>query len=122
MELFHNNGLDSIYKDAGIGILTGLPGDLGRFKVPTLRNIALTAPYMHDGRFNSLEEVVEHYSEHVQHSTSLSAFLQNESNIKGALPVKLRPDEKKDLIAFLNTLTDSTFVNNPKFSNPFFKP
>lgn len=122
MELFHNNGLDSIYKDSGIGAITGLQGDQGRFKVPTLRNIALTAPYMHDGRFATLKEVIGHYSEHIQNSGSLSAFLRNASNVKGALPVKLGPEEKKDLIAFLNTLTDSTFVRNPKFSNPFLKP
>lgn len=121
LELFHNNGLDSIYKDSGIGIITGLQIDHGRFKVPTLRNIALTAPYMHDGRFATLDEVVEHYSEHIKNSNSLSAFLQNESNVKGSLSVELRPEEKKDLIAFLNTLTDSTFVSNPDFSNPFLK-
>jgi len=121
LELFHNNGLDSIYKDSGIGMITGFPGDHGRFKVPTLRNIALTAPYMHDGRFATLDEVVEHYSEHVKNSNSLSAFLQGESNVKGSLSVKLRTEEKKDLIAFLNTLTDSTFVKNPEFSNPFLK-
>ncbi|UKT64256.1 cytochrome-c peroxidase [Pedobacter mucosus] len=122
MELFHNNGLDSTFKDAGIGAITGLQSDQGRFKIPTLRNIALSAPYMHDGRFATLEEVVEHYSEHIQNSNSLSAFLQNESNVKGSLSVKLKPDEKKDLIAFLNTLTDYTFVANPNFSNPFLKP
>jgi len=122
LELFHNNGLDRIYTDRGIEIITGIKTDHGRFKVPTLRNIALTAPYMHDGRFTTLEEVVEHYSEHIKSSDALSAFLQNESNIKGAVALKLNFDEKKDLIAFLNTLTDSTFVTNPKFSNPFLKP
>lgn len=122
LELFHNNGLDKIYRDAGIGAFSGLDTDQGRFKVPTLRNIALTAPYMHDGRFATLEEVVAHYSEHVQQSMGLSAFLQNASNEKGAISVKLNSQEKKDLIAFLNTLTDSTFVANPQFSNPFIKP
>jgi cytochrome c peroxidase len=122
LELFHNNGLDSIYADRGIETITGITTDHGRFKVPTLRNIALTAPYMHDGRFATLEEVIEHYSEHIKSSGALSAFLQNESNVKGAVSVKLNSDEKKDLLAFLNTLTDSTFVTNPKFSNPFLKP
>ncbi len=121
LELFHNNGLDKVYEDAGIGAFTGLEADQGRFKVPTLRNIALTAPYMHDGRFATLEEVVEHYSEHVQHSGALSAFLQNASNDQGKIAVNLKPQEKKDLIAFLNTLTDSTFVTNLQFSNPFIK-
>jgi cytochrome c peroxidase len=119
LELFHNNGLDSVYRDRGIEEITGQKTDHGRFKVPTLRNIALTAPYMHDGRLATLEEVIEHYSEHIKPSVALSAFLQNESNVKGALPVKLNQAEKKELLAFLNTLTDSTFVSNPKFSNPF---
>ncbi|WP_345211526.1 cytochrome-c peroxidase [Mucilaginibacter gynuensis] len=118
MELFHNNGLDSIYKDAGIEELTGLAADRGRFKVPTLRNIALTAPYMHDGRFKTLEEVIDHYSEHIKQSASLSAFLQGESNITSGTSLKLLPQEKKSLIAFLNMLTDTAFVTDPRFSNP----
>lgn len=122
LELLHNNGLDQVYADLGIGAITGLKSDEGRFKVPTLRNIALTAPYMHDGRFRTLAQVIEHYSEHLQESVSLSAFLQNESNVKGDLPLRLLPQEKKDLIAFLNSLTDSTFVSNPEFSNPFINP
>lgn len=118
MELFHNNGLDSIPKDAGIETLTGQSGDRGRFKVPTLRNIALTGPYMHDGRFKTLDEVVDHYSEHIQESASLSAFLRGESNIVGGRSLKLQPHEKKELIAFLNMLTDTGFVTNSNFSDP----
>jgi cytochrome c peroxidase len=118
MELFHNNGLDSIPKDAGIAALTGLAADRGRFKVPTLRNIALTAPYMHDGRFKTLDEVVDHYSDHVKESTSLSSFLRGESNEAGGKTLKLLPIEKKQIIAFLNMLTDSTFITNPAFANP----
>lgn len=118
MELFHNNGLDSLPKDQGIETLTRLPADRGRFKVPTLRNIALTAPYMHDGRFKTLEEVVDHYSEHIEQSPSLSSFLQGESNEAGGKSLKLLPAEKKQLIAFLNMLTDSTFITNPAFSDP----
>jgi len=118
MELFHNNGLDAVPKDAGIEALTGEPGDRGRFKVPTLRNIALTAPYMHDGRFRTLEEVIDHYSEHVAESASLSTFLRGESNEAGGKALKLLPHEKKEIIAFLNMLTDRDFVTNPAFSNP----
>jgi cytochrome c peroxidase len=118
LELFHNNGLDSIPKDAGIGAFTGLATDHGRFKVPTLRNIALTAPYMHDGRFKTLEEVVDHYSEHIRQSPALSAFLQGESNVPGGTSLKLYPQEKKELLAFLNMLTDSTFITDIRFSNP----
>ncbi|WP_221452750.1 cytochrome-c peroxidase [Mucilaginibacter sp. FT3.2] len=118
MELFHNNGLDSIPKDAGIETITGLVQDRGRFKVPTLRNIALTGPYMHDGRFKTLDEVVDHYSNHIRQSASLSSFLQGESNEPGGRSLKLLPAEKKELIAFLNMLTDSTFINNPQFADP----
>lgn len=119
LELFHNNGLDRVSTDPGMERISGQKTDQGRFKVPTLRNIALTVPYMHDGRFNTLEEVIEHYSEHIQQSESLSAFLQHESNVKEGTALKLVPKEKKALLAFLNTLTDSTFITDPKFSNPF---
>ncbi|MDN3581605.1 cytochrome-c peroxidase [Mucilaginibacter flavus] len=118
MELFHNNGLDSLPADQGIAAITGLAGDKGRFKVPTLRNIALTAPYMHDGRFKTLDEVIDHYSEHIKQSASLSSFLQHESNEPGGTSLKLLPKEKKQLLAFLNMLTDSAFINNPRFSDP----
>ena len=118
MELFHNNGLDSLPKDPGIEALTHLPADRGRFKVPTLRNIALTAPYMHDGRFKTLNEVVDHYSEHIEQSPALSSFLRGESNEAGGKSLKLLLAEKKQLIAFLNMLTDSTFITNPAFSDP----
>ncbi|OCX54803.1 cytochrome-c peroxidase [Mucilaginibacter sp. PPCGB 2223] len=118
LELFHNNGLDSIPKDNGIGALTGLPGDRGRFKVPTLRNIALTAPYMHDGRFKTLDEVLDHYSDHVVQSESLSTVFRGESNEVGGKTLKLSPQEKKEIIAFLNMLTDKDFITNPGFSDP----
>jgi len=118
MELFHNNGLDSISKDAGIETLTGLPSDRGRFKVPTLRNIALTAPYMHDGRFKTLAEVVDHYSDHVIESASLSSVFRGESNMPGGKELKLTSEEKKDLVAFLNMLTDQTFITDPRFADP----
>ncbi|MDN3549388.1 cytochrome-c peroxidase [Mucilaginibacter aquaedulcis] len=118
MELFHNNGLDSLPKDSGIASFTHLQTDQGRFKVPTLRNIALTAPYMHDGRFKTLAEVVDHYSDHILESASLSTFLRGESNEVGGKSLKLLPIEKKQIIAFLNMLTDSTFINNPEFADP----
>lgn len=118
MELFHNNGLDSLPKDIGIAELTGLPGDRGRFKVPTLRNIALTAPYMHDGRFKTLDEVLDHYNDHVKQSESLSPFLRGESNKVNGKTLALKSAEKKAVIAFLNMLTDSTFVTDPRFADP----
>lgn len=119
MELFHNNGLDSIPHDPGREKLTGLAADRGRFRVPTLRNIALTAPYMHDGRFATLSEVLDHYSDHIIGSASLSPVLRNTSNEVNGASLKLSRDEKKDIIAFLHLLTDSAFISNPQFSNPF---
>jgi cytochrome c peroxidase len=119
MELFHNNGLDSIPPDAGREKLSGLAADRGRFRVPTLRNIALTAPYMHDGRFHTLEEVLDHYSDHIISSASLSPVLRNTSNESGGTSLQLSAGEKKDIITFLQLLTDSGFINNPQFSNPF---
>ena len=118
MELFHNNGLDSIFKDVGREEITGLPNDRGRFRVVTLRNIALTAPYMHDGRFKSLEEVLDHYNEHIQPSKTLSLSLQNRPNDIEGKSLGLTANEKSDIISFLKMLTDSTFINDPRFSNP----
>jgi cytochrome c peroxidase len=90
--------------------------DRGRFRVVTLRNIALTAPYMHDGRFRTLEEVIDHYSEHVAASPALSPSLQDTS--RKPIRLHLSVEEKADLIAFLNTLTDSTFITDPRFADP----
>lgn len=110
-DLFHNNGLDSLPPDGGRQQITGQAYDKGRFRVATLRNIALTAPYMHDGRFPDLESVIDHYSDHIAHSETLSPFLQQ--------PLHLTQREKKDLLAFLNMLTDSTFITDPRFADPF---
>jgi len=117
-ELFHNNGLDSAATDPGREKFTNQSSDRGRFRVPTLRNIALTAPYMHDGRFSSLEEVLDHYNEHIQQSPTLSSFLVNVSNKSGGKKLLLTKSEKMDIISFLHMLTDSAFINNPEFSNP----
>jgi cytochrome c peroxidase len=108
---YRNNGLDSVatvddFEDPGYGAVTGKIFDQGKFKVPTLRNIALTAPYMHDGRFETLEEVLENYAK------GGHGVINEDSNI---LPFKLDAQQKADLIAFLNTLTDTSFVNNPAF-------
>jgi cytochrome c peroxidase len=118
MELFHNNGLDSVSKDIGREKLTGMPNDRGRFRVVTLRNIALTAPYMHDGRFKNLEDVLDHYNEHIQQSKTLSLSLQNRSNDLGGKSLGLTIKEKANIISFLEMLTDSTFISDPRFSNP----
>lgn len=118
-ELFHNNGLDLVPRDEGRKRITGQAYDRGRFRVVTLRNIALTAPYMHDGRFKTLEEVVDHYNEHLQQSPALSPFLQHNSNTRNGKDLELSKQEKTDLIAFLHLLTDSSFVTDQRFSDPF---
>jgi cytochrome c peroxidase len=119
IELFHNNGLDSIPGDKGRENLTNQPIDNGRFRVVTLRNIALTSPYMHDGRFRTLEEVIDHYNEHIRPGNSLSIFLKNNSNELNGKSLKLTEQEKKDITGFLHLLTDSAFITDNRFSNPF---
>lgn len=117
-ELFHNNGLDTAPQDPGRMEFTGQKGDLGRFRVPTLRNIAVTAPYMHDGRFGTLDEVLDHYSDHIRPSETLSSFLTDISNEAGGSQLSLSEGEKKAIVAFLQLLTDSTFLTNPNFADP----
>lgn len=121
---FHNNGLDPDERlKSGLQSVTGNAFDRGKFKAPTLRNIALTAPYMHDGRFSSLEEVLDHYNDHIQNSETLDVLILEASNEQlnpnDPLKLHLSEQEKKAIIAFLHTLTDQEFVTNPKFSNPF---
>jgi cytochrome c peroxidase len=111
--LMHNNGLDSEFTDLGLGGVTGVAEDMGKFKVPTLRNVALTAPYMHDGRFQTLEEVIEHYNSGGHPSATIDPFMKY---TQGGL--QLTPEKKQQLIAFLNMLTDMDFVNNPAFQDP----
>ena len=100
---FHNNGLDSSPKDPGRQKVTGKDSDMGKFATPTLRNIALTAPYMHDGRFKTLEEVIDHYSSGVQRSPTLDPNLAKHP-IEG---IGLTSADKKALVSFLKTLTDT---------------
>ena len=109
----HNNGLDSQFTDLGAGGISGLPEQMGLFKTPTLRNVALTAPYMHDGRFQTLEEVIDHYDSGGHPSATIDPFMKY---TQGGL--QLTREKKQQLIAFLNTLTDMDFVNNPAFQDP----
>ena len=104
-QAFANNGLDGAFADIGREKVTGLASDRGKFAVPSLRNIALTAPYMHDGRFRTLEEVVEHYSTGVVRSSTLDPNLAKHPD--GGVP--LSAADKQALVAFLNTLTDEQF-------------
>ena len=110
---FHNNGLDTSFNDLGLGAVTGDPNDNGKFKSPSLRNLVYTAPYMHDGRFSTLEEVINHYSEGLQNSSTIDPLMKKVN--QGG--VQLTPLEKADLKAFLITLTDDDFINNPSFQN-----
>jgi cytochrome c peroxidase len=112
-----NNGLDLVYEDKGIGALTGQATKNGVFKVPFLRNIELTGPYMHDGRFETLEEVIDHYSEGIKAHENLSPLLKE---VDGS-PKRMNftQEEKEALIAFLHTLTDESFTTDEKFADPF---
>ncbi len=105
-----NIGLDRKSKDEG--------KKDGEFRIPSLRNIALTAPYMHDGRFKTLEEVIDHYSKNIKFNENLDMKLRNGDT---ALKMNISDDEKVALVAFLKTLTDDTYINDPKFSDPFEK-
>jgi cytochrome c peroxidase len=105
---YQNNGLDTVFADGGRGKITKKITDYGKFRVPSLRNVALTYPYMHDGRFWNLEEVLDHYSFGVlSNSQNLSPILK-----KGIPHTQI---ERKQIIAFLNTLTDYKLLSDPKF-------
>lgn len=114
-EDYFNNGLQESpdfegFADKGLGALTGRPGDNGKFKAPSLRNIVFSAPYMHDGRFRTLEEVVDHYNSGGKASPTKNSLLY---------PLHLTESQKADLIAFLHTLTDSTVLTNEAYQSPF---
>jgi cytochrome c peroxidase len=114
----YNNGLDGSHNGINIGQfnVTNDSNDIGKFRVPTLRNIGLSAPYMHDNRFATLEEVVGYYNAGVQHSATLAPIMTKPG---GHLDLQLTPDEVADLVAFLHSLTDTSFTNNPELRSPF---
>lgn len=101
---FHNIGLETILSDLGRALVTGLSADEGKFKTPTLRNVAVTSPYMHNGQFTTLREVVEHYNAGGQPHPNASAMIR---------PLGLTETEVSDLVAFLESLTDSSFLAEP---------
>ncbi len=127
--VFHNTGLynlapKGLYPPGNPGLAehTGKRRDNGRFRAPTLRNIALTAPYMHDGSLATLPEVIEHYAAGGRTLASGPYAGIGRDNPRKSELVKgfrLTEDEKTDLVAFLNALTDETFVNDPRFADPF---
>jgi len=107
---FKNNGLD-INPDSGLAKTTKNPWDIGKFKTPSLRNLVFTAPYMHDGRYTTLEEVVDFYADNVKESSP---------NIDGTMlkTRELTSSERADLVAFLKAITDSSYTTNLAFSRP----
>lgn len=112
---YFNNGLqqpiDSLeFPDNGRGMVTGRKFDNGKFRAPPLRNIALTAPYMHDGRLQTLEEVIEHYNSGGHFANNLDPLIR---------PLELTEQQKSDLLAFLHTLTDTSILSKEEYSNPF---
>ena len=106
--LFHNNGLDNEpFTDLGRAKVTSNASDNGKFKTPTLRNVEMTAPYMHDGRFATLEEVVEHYDSGGKYSTTVDPLMK-----KLGVGLQLSNQEKMDLVSYLKTLTDNEFIGS----------
>lgn len=119
---FSNIGLDPYnkatdYTDSGKATITHHTKDIGWFKIPSLRNVAVTAPYMHDGRFNTLEEVLDFYSEGVHAAYNIDSRL----DFAHQGGTHLTDDEKRKIILFIKTMTDYSFLNNREFSNPFKK-
>jgi cytochrome c peroxidase len=117
---FSNNGLDTAvtttsYKDKGRGGITHIPADNGKFKIPSLRNIFFTAPYMHDGRFKTVEEVIDFYSEGVNTNINIDSKMGS-AHQKG---VHLSAEEKRKILLFLKTMSDYAFISDSTLSNPF---
>jgi cytochrome c peroxidase len=125
---YFNNGIDSVgalndFVDKGRGGITGNPWDNGKFRAVTLRNIALSAPYMHDGRFQTLEEVIDHYTSGGRPAPNKDPFVHPigfpQQSGSTVIYTGLTPYHKQALLKFLHALTDTTFVNNPDIQNPF---
>lgn len=119
---FANIGLEMNYSDKGMGVTD--PAQEGVFKIPSLRNVALTAPYMHDGRFATLRDVLHHYNSNVVDHPNLDTRLKENPWGSGVNPprkLNLTENDINDMIAFLNTLTDEKLVSDAKFSDPFAK-
>lgn len=126
---FHNTGLYNIdgkggYPAPNRGVLevSNQPGDMGRFKAPTLRNIAVTAPYMHDGSIATLSEVIDHYAaggRTIASGPNAGDGSKNPYKSEFVTGFLLTPQEKLDLLAFLESLTDSSFLNDPALSDPW---
>lgn len=114
-EQFHNNGLDVVFTDIGRAGVTNNPADMAKFKTPTLRNIMVTAPYMHDGRFSTIDQVLDHYDAGGHASPTVDPFMKFTDP---ELQLGLTPLKRQQIIAFLNSLTDVEFQTNPAFTDP----
>jgi len=113
--LFYNNGKDTVFTDPSDRYaITGDPMDIGAYKATTLRNIELQAPYMHDGRFKTLDEVINFYSHNVKWSPSISPLMHHVN--RGG--VQLTANEKEDLLNFIKSLRDDKFLTNPDYAKP----
>jgi cytochrome c peroxidase len=112
---FHNNALDVTFTDLGRADVTNDPYDAGKFKTPTLRNIMLTAPYMHDGRFATIDEVLDHYNDGGHASLTVDPFMKFTDP---EATLGLTPEKREQVKAFLNSLTDDEFINDPRFQDP----
>jgi len=113
-----NNGLDPYPTDLGFGEITNKEQDMGTFKAPSLLNVAVTGPYMHDGRFTTLEQVINHYSDSVHYE---NPSIHPQMSAHSGIQLNLSQQQKDDLLAYLLTMTDTAFLNNPEYSNPFVK-
>ncbi len=111
-------GLDEEYTDVGMGVFD--PKLVGVFKIPSLRNVAMTAPYMHDGRFATLEEVVNHYNNGIRKSPNLDNIFKS-WDTGDAIKLGLSEGEVSSLVAFLHSLTDENYMNDERFTDPFTK-
>jgi len=114
---FANNGLDAVPTDLGMGAIDNKSTSRGIFKTPSLLNIEMSAPYMHDGRFKTLDEVIDHYSDKVNFDSPNLHPLMNH----GGIHLNLSAQQKADLKAYLLSMTDQKFLTNPAYSNPFKK-
>ncbi len=125
---FHNTGLYNLGKDGsypidnpGVYEVTKDPADMGRFKAPTLRNIAVTAPYMHDGSIATLDGVIDHYmagGRSILNGPNAGDGARNPHKSEFVAGFTLSADERRELLAFLNSLTDEEFLNDPRFADP----
>jgi cytochrome c peroxidase len=111
--VLRNNGLaiDPSLNDLGRAAITGLDGDRYKFKTPSLRNIALTGPYMHDGSLKTLEACIDHYTNGIINLTNLDPLIPTNG-------LQISAEEKQDIVSFLHTLTDYEFIADKRFSNP----